>query len=449
MRLLSFLALLTVSTAGAFASADRPNIIVIFADDLGYGDLGCYGSPTIRTPHLDRMAGEGLRLTDFYAAAPLCTPSRAALLTGRYAVRSGMYGTRGVYFPDSRGGLPQSEQTLARVLQRAGYATALVGKWHLGVQPGGRPLDHGFDQALEVPYSNDMDRRPDLPASAAGLPTPPVDGWNVPLLRNGEVIERPMDQRTLTRRFTEEATRFIEDRKGQPFFLYLAHVFPHVPMFASPAFAGRSRAGPYGDAVEELDWSVGEILATLRRLGLEQRTLVIFTSDNGPWLAQRDQGGSAGPFREGKTTPWEGGQRVPALAWMPGRIAPGVAPDLAVAFDLFPTALRLAGVPAPAGVEIDGLDLSPLLFSRTALPERPFFYYVREHVQAARIGDWKLHYRVPAAAAPETAPLLYHLGRDPGERRNVAAQHPDVVARFQELLRTHLERVVPGPPMID
>ncbi len=434
-------------------AADRANLVIIFADDLGYGDLGCYGSPAIRTPHLDRMAAEGLRFTDFYSAAEVCTPSRAAILTGRYPIRSGMCGDRRVLFANSAGGLPPSEITIAEALKPHGYATAHVGKWHLGIHPGGRPLDQGFEHSFGLPYSNDMDARPDLPRGASGAPDPPHDGWNVPLLRDGQVVEQPADQTTLTRRYTEYAQQFIRENKHGPFFLYFAHTFPHVPLFASPAFKGRSRAGIYGDAVEELDWSVGQVLDTLTKEGLAQRTLVFFTSDNGPWLIMGDQGGSAGPLRDGKGSTWEGGMREPGIAWMPGRIRPGVTSELAHAMDLLPTALALAGVPLPDGVTLDGTDLGPLLFEGKPLPKRPFFYYRGDQLFAARWGQWKTHFKTqtgygqPKAEVHEP-PLLFHLGRDPSEKRNVAAGQPEVIAEIQEAVKTHQAGVVPGEPQL-
>jgi len=439
---------------GHSSAAARPNIICILADDLGYGDLGCYGSPTIRTPHLDRMAAEGLRFTDFHAAAEVCTPSRAALLTGRYAVRSGMCGNRRVLFPDSKGGLPSAEVTLAEALWANGYATAHIGKWHLGIHEGSRPLEQGFERSFGLPYSNDMDARAGLPRGSSGSPTPPPDGWNVALLRDGKVVEQPADQTTLTKRYTEAAVQFIAEKKGGPFFLYLAHTFPHVPMFASPAFKGQSRAGIYGDAVEELDWSVGEVLAALRREGIAENTLVIFTSDNGPWLTMGDQGGSAGLLKDGKGSTWEGGMRVPGIAWMPGRIKPGVTTQMAHAMDLFPTALALGETPAPEGVVLDGTDLAPLLFESKTLPQRPFFYYRGDEVFACRVGEWKAHFKTQAAygqAGPELhdPPLLFHLGRDPSEKRDVAAAHPDVITRIKKALKSHQADIVPGMPQLE
>jgi arylsulfatase A len=460
----SGLRLLLHATATAAASltlalwapaADRPpNIVIILADDLGYGDLGCYGSPTIATPNLDRMAAEGLRFTDFYVASEVCTPSRAALLTGRYPVRSGMYGKRRVLFPNSPGGLPAGEITLPEALKTRGYATAHVGKWHLGIHEGSRPLDQGFDQSFGLPYSNDMDARPDLPKGSTGSPTPPADGWNVPLLRNGEVVEKPADQVHLTGHYTEEAVKFIQQKKNQPFFLYMAHSFPHVPLFASENFKGKSRAGIYGDTVEELDWSVGQVLETLRKEGLAENTLVFFTSDNGPWLIMGAQGGSAGPLKDGKGSNWEGGMRVPGIAWWPGHIKPGVAHDPANSMDLFATSLALAGAELPKDRVIDGTDIRLLLLEGKALSERPFFYYRGDQLYACRLGEWKAHYVTQPGYGPgkrevQDPPLLFQLGLDAGEKRSLAAEHPDVLARIQEAVNQHRTGVVPGPPQLD
>jgi len=429
-------------------------MVVIFADDLGYGDLGCYGSPTIRTPHLDRMAAEGMRFTDFYVASEVCSPSRAALLTGRYPIRSGMYGPRRVLFPNSKGGLPDSEITIAEALKAKGYATAHVGKWHLGIHEGSRPLEQGFDLSVGLPYSNDMDGRPGLPKGSSGSPNPPEDGWNVPLMRNGEIIEQPAKQTALTRRYTEEAVKFIESNKQKPFFLYMAHSFPHVPLFASPAFKGKSRAGIFGDAVEELDWSVGEVLDCLRKQGLAENTLVFFTSDNGPWLIMGDQGGSAGPLKDGKGSTWEGGMRVPGIAWMPGRIQPTVNSVMTQSMDLLPTFLAMAGADKPQGVTLDGEDLSSLLFEGSPLPERPFFFYRGDKLYACRLGEWKAHFKTQTGygqAKPDLhePPLLFHLGKDPSEKRDVAAQYPEVVAQIQKAVEAHQAGVVPGKMQFD
>ncbi len=442
-------ALLAVLAISGFAAPPRPNIVVIFADDLGYGDLGCYGSPTIRTPHLDRMAAEGLRFTDFYSASEVCTPSRAALLTGRYPIRNGMCGNRRVLFPNSKGGLPPEEITIAETLREQGYATAHIGKWHLGIHEGSRPLEQGFQHSFGLPYSNDMDARPDLPRGATGSPNPPQDGWNVPLIRDGKIIEQPADQTTLTKRYTEEAVKFIQKNKEGSFFLYFAHTFPHVPMFASPAFKGKSRAGIYGDAVEELDWSVGQVLDALRTEDIAERTLVVFTSDNGPWLIMGDQGGSAGLLRDGKGSTFEGGMRVPGIAWMPGRIKPGVTSQLASTMDLLPTALALSEAKFGGKVTLDGVDLAPLLFAAKPLADRPYFYYRGDQLFACRLGEWKAHFKTQtgygaAKAEEHDPPQLYQLGRDPSEKRNVAAAHADVVAQIQEAVKLHQSSIVPG-----
>ncbi|MCH8963141.1 MAG: LLM class flavin-dependent oxidoreductase, partial [Bacteroidetes bacterium] len=301
----------------ASSRGDRPNVVILFADDLGYGDLGVYGHPTIRTPNLDRMAAEGMKFTQFYVGASVCTPSRAALLTGRLPIRSGMVNDRfRVIFPPSEGGLPADEITLAEALKTAGYTTACFGKWHLGHQPEHLPPNQGFDHYFGVPYSNDM--------SAVIYPHLEERGYTpLPLVRGTETIEEEPDQRLLTRRYTEEAIQFIRDNKDRPFFLYLPHTFPHVPLFASDAFEGKSPRGLYGDVVEELDWSTGQILATLRDLGLAENTFVFFTSDNGPWLTEKLEGGSAGLLKDGKGTTWEGGMRVPCVMRWPKRIKAG------------------------------------------------------------------------------------------------------------------------------
>ncbi len=454
--LLRILILVTLAGAGGRAVAQSggrpPNVVIIFADDLGYGDLGCYGHPSIRTPNLDRMAADGLRFTDFYSAAEVCTPSRAALLTGRYPLRSGMAGKRRVLFPNSKGGLPKDEITIADALKTKGYATAHIGKWHLGIHEGGRPQDQGFDFTLGIPYSNDMDGRQGRGPS--GSATPPADGWNVPLIRNGEIIERPVDQTTITKRYTEAAVGFIREKRAQPFFLYLAHTMPHVPLFASPDFKGRSLRGIYGDTVEEVDWSVGQVLEALRAAGLAENTLVVFTSDNGPWLTQGAQGGSAGLLREGKGSTWEGGMRVPGIAWWPGRIKPGVTSTPVNAMDLFPTALALAGAKLPTDRPIDGTDITGVLTNGATLPERPFFYYRGPQLFACRLGNFKAHFQTQAGygqAQPEkhATPLLFDVAIDPSERFDIAAKHPDVIERINAAVAAHQAKMTPGVNQLD
>jgi arylsulfatase A-like enzyme len=425
------------------ADSRPPNVVIIFADDLGYGDLGCYGHPTIRTPELDRMAAEGMKFTQFYSAAPVCTPSRAALMTGRLPIRTGMTSDkRVVLFPDSPGGLPPEEVTLAEALKERGYATGAIGKWHLGHLPQYLPTRNGFDEYFGLPYSNDMysKQRGDPP---------------VPLMRGEEIIEQPVVQETLTRRYTEEAVKFIEQHRGGPFFLYIAHTFPHIPLFASDSFRGKSARGLYGDTVEELDWSVGQVLKTLRNLKLAEDTFVFFTSDNGPWLTQHLQGGSAGLLREGKGSTWEGGMREPAIAWQPGRIPAGVTTqELGSTMDLYVTAIRMAGGEPPADRPIDGYDLRPVLYRTGPSPRQEMFFYRGIRLMAVRQGPWKAHFITQpslGAGKAEThePPLLFHLGHDPSEQYNVADKQPEVVKRLQELAADHKAHVVPGKPQLD
>ncbi|HET8737587.1 MAG TPA: sulfatase, partial [Pricia sp.] len=314
-----------------------PNFIIIFADDLGYGDLGVYGHPTIKTPNLDRMAYEGQKWTNFYAAASVCTPSRAALLTGRLPVRSGMASNEHrVLFPDSKNGLPAAEITLAEQLKDVGYATACIGKWHLGHKEQYLPTNNGFDYYFGIPYSNDMNKtggKNYKEAAKEGPSAIKIQDYNVPLMRNTEIIERPADQNTITKRYSEEAISFIKKNKEKPFLIYLAHNLPHIPLFASEEFLGKSKRGLYGDVVAEIDDGVGKILAALDEERLAENTIVVFTSDNGPWLPFKTHGGSAGLLRAGKGTTWEGGMREPAIFWGPTTVQPGRVDGLGSTLD--------------------------------------------------------------------------------------------------------------------
>jgi len=449
---------LPTSLAEAKEQTKLPNFVVIFADDLGYGDLACFGHPTIATPNLDRMAAEGMKFTQFYAAAPVCTPSRAALMTGRLPLRSGMCSNkRRVLFPNSNGGIPAEEITIAEALRSKGYATACVGKWHLGHHAQFLPTNNGFDSYLGIPYSNDMDRVNDAPKGRAAFLMPQIRFWNVPLMRNEKIIERPADQTTITRRYTEEAVRFIRQHQESPFFLYLPHSMPHVPLFRSPAFVDHSRRGLFGDVIEEVDWSVGQILDTLRELQLDENTLVFFTSDNGPWLIFNELGGSAGLLRDGKGSTWEGGMREPTLAWWPGQIQPGsISRDVASTMDIYATLHHLAGIELPTDRILDSHDLTPVLRGTGKSSRELLFYYRAYQLMAVRKGPWKMHLMTQDAYGPGSRqpvkhdpPLLFNLGHDLSEKFDVAAQHEDVIAEMQRDVERHRRAFEPAPSQLE
>ena len=425
-----------------------PNVILVFADDLGYADIGPFSTQTDatrpKTPHLDRMAAEGIRLTSFYAAQAVCSASRAALLMGTYPNRIGISGALN---HTATHGLNPDETTIAEVLKGRGYATAIYGKWHLGHQALFLPLRHGFDEYLGLPYSNDM--WPRHPQRKNFFP-------DLPLIEGDRAVEVDFDQSQLTRRYTERAVGFIERNRDTPFFLYVPHTMPHVPLFVSDRFKGTTGGGIYGDVIAELDWSVGQILDTVKRMGLDDNTLVIFTSDNGPWMSYGNHAGSPGPFRESKGTSFEGGVRVPFIARWPGRIPKGAVTDLpAMTIDLLPTVASLAGAPTPSGRIIDGRDIALLLTNpRDApAPHDALYFYWGGELHAVRRGKWKLHVphpyqsleRVgrdgsPGAYARKDLPLsLFDLVKDPAESANLADQHPDVVAMLLRDVETARE----------
>ncbi len=405
-----------------------PNVVVIFIDDMGYGDIGPFGATKQRTPHLDRMAKEGMKLTSFYAT-PVCSVSRAQMMTGCYGARISV---PGVYFPGQSVGLNPSEVTVAERLKEKGYATQMVGKWHLGDQPEFLPTRQGFDHYYGIPYSNDMLKK----SAETKVPV-------VPVLRDEKVAEL-MDgegQRRMVELYTKEAVDFITRSKDQPFYLYFAHNAVHTPIWPGAAFAGKSQNGRFGDWVEEVDWSVGQVLDTLRAQGLDKDTLVVFTSDNGPWLTKGTDGGSAGPLRGGKGSTWEGGVRVPTLAWWPGRVPAGSVNDaVAATIDLLPTFVSLAGGTVPATPVIDGRDITPILLGQSKESAREAHYYFASYdLQAVRQGRWKLALSpqpegMGKQAAKTAAGLrLYDLDAEIGEQTDVAAQHPEVVAKLKAL----------------
>lgn len=431
------LVMLSVQQIGWGQPADKekhPNIILIYADDMGYADLGCFGSTKHRTPHLDSLAKEGARLTQFYTAQAVCSASRAALLTGCYPNRIGILGALN---HRSTHGISDQELTLPEMLKSVGYQTAHFGKWHLGHLPEFLPTRHGFDTYFGIPYSNDM--WPNHPTAGKYYP-------DLPLYDGTTVIETNPDQRMLTSRFTQRAVDFIQQQKDKRFFIYLAHPMPHVPLHVSPERAGKSAGGLYGDVIEEIDWSTGQILATLSKLGLDEKTLVIFASDNGPWLSYGNHAGSAGKLREGKGTSFEGGVRVPFLARWSGKIPGGlVCNEPAMTIDVLPTLAKLTGASLPT-LPIDGKDIMPLLTSPGAKsPHEALYYFWDRELQAVRSGPWKLHLphryqtlkgkpgkdgKPDAYEVKQLEKSLFNIENDPEEKNNLLALYPDVVDKL-------------------
>ena len=428
-----------VVPSGTGRRSGKPNVVILFSDDQGYADVGIFGAKGFSTPHCDRMAAEGVRFTDFYVAQPVCGASRAALLTGCYPNRIGLAGA-----PDhtARHGIHKKETTIAEMLKDKGYATAVFGKWHLGHREKFLPLQHGFDEYFGLPYSNDM--HPAHPTSKNYYPP-------LPLMEGNKVVALDPDQSQLTKMYTERAVSFIERNRERPFFLYVPYAMPHVPLHVSDRHAGKSEQGLFGDVIMEIDWSVGRILETLKREGLDEDTLVIFTSDNGPWLSYGNHAGSAGPLREGKGTVFEGGVREPCIMRWPGTIPAGtVCREPAMTIDLLPTIAGVTGAALPP-LPIDGKDIFPLMCGTPdagSPHEALYFYYRKNDLQALRSGDWKLIFPhkdrsltgtvgrdgMPGGYTyPEAGLELYNLRDDVGETRDVAADHPDIVARLQAL----------------
>ncbi len=442
----------------AEAANEQPNIVVIFNDDQGYQDLSCFGSPNIKTPRVDQMAAEGMKFTSFMVASAVCSPSRAALLTGCYPNRVGV---PSVFFPDrGKGGLAPEHVTIAEMLKTVGYNTAAVGKWHLGDELKYLPTNQGFDSYYGIPYSNDMypastmkyaddclflegQSHETLKEAFAGKLRAggnPISMKNkVPLMRGEECVEFPADQTTITRRYTDEGIQFISEsvKEGKPFFLYLANSMPHIPLYVSPEFEGKSARGLYGDVIEEIDFNTGRVLDHLKALGIEENTLVIFTTDNGPWLSQKENGGSALPLFEGKFTTFEGGQRVPCVMKWPGHIPAGtVCDELASTIDLMPTFAAITGAALPTVQPLDGKDILGLLMNQPGAksPHEYFFY----NQSAVRNGDWKYHakeqFKFAEIARESKGPTLYNLKEDIGESNNVIDQHPEIAERLQKAL---------------
>jgi arylsulfatase A-like enzyme len=432
-----------------FAQANKPNFIIIFTDDQGYGDLSCFGSKTIKTPNIDRLASEGRKFTNFMVASPVCTPSRAALLTACYPKRIGMH--QHVLFPASKKGLHPSENTIADHLKSQDYATACFGKWHLGHHPEVLPTANGFDTYYGIPYSNDMNH-PDNKGKPKGGPDgmdilwndpeSTLTKWKTPLFEDEKIVELPVDQRTITRRCTQKAIDFVKAHQDKPFFVYLPHSMPHIPLYVPDEVRDPDPKKAYISTIEHIDSEVGRLLKALDELKLTGNTYVIYTTDNGPWLSFKHHGGSAGPLREGKGTTFEGGQRVPCLMRGPGIPAGTVCNELTGTIDILPSIAAITGTPLPEGRKIDGLDASGLWHgSADKSPREEFVHYTSNgRLEGLRQGNWKLLVKVPRprrnqkqqAAAKPAQILLFDLSKDVGEQNNLAEQHPEVVTKLRE-----------------
>ena len=441
------------------------NFIVVFVDDMGYGDVSSYGHPTIKTPNLDRMSYQGQKWTQFYSASSVCTPSRAALMTGRLPIRNGMIGssTR-VLFPNSDFGLPNSEITIAEKLKENGYKTAAIGKWHLGHKEEYLPLQHGFDYYYGIPYSNDMNAINAVTCCPGNNYWPQYDkkiinsdNYNVPLMENNKIVERPADQTTITKRFTQKTIEKINELKDDKFFIYLAHSLPHIPLYASEDFLGKSKNGLYGDVIEEIDHGVGAIINELKKNNLDKNTIVVFTSDNGPWLPFETHGGSAGLLREGKGMTWEGGHRVPGIFWG-ADIKPGVIDQIGSTMDILPTIIDFTNAEKISDRVIDGLSIKQTLLNRTSSERNKIIFYREREIYAVRYGDYKAHFIIKGAYNyPEGSnkkivlenPLLYNLSIDPSEKFNIAKKFPKKVKEIKKIAEDHLKSFEPPKSLLE
>ncbi|WKN41227.1 sulfatase family protein [Tunicatimonas pelagia] len=414
--------LLSVFTFAGYAqqSTDLPNIVFIYADDMGYGDVGCYGAEDIKTPNMDQIARNGIKFSEFYSVSPVCSPSRYGLMTGRYPARDGIHG---VFFPTSWTGMDTTEVTMADMLKSVGYATGVVGKWHLGHRQQYLPLQRGFDYYFGIPYSNDMSA--------------------VVYLEGNKLVEEDVDQHYTTQTYTEKAVQFIDDHQDEPFFLYIPHSMPHVPIYASEQFEDSSDRGLYGDVIQELDWSVGEVLKKLQEVGVDENTIVVVSSDNGPWLTMIEHGGSAGPLRAGKQTTFEGGMRVPCVMQWKAQVEPNQTIDgMHNMMDWFPTFAAITGASVPNDRPIDGENIAPVLLEGEERGGDQFMYYSHQtgKIAAYRKGDWKIKLpmekpyngRYTYAGEEPHGILLFNLAEDRGEQTNLADEHPEMVAQMQQ-----------------
>ena len=444
MKSYVFTFLLCVWSVSHAIANDKVNVVLIFADDQGYGDLGCFGSEKIKTPNIDQMAKEGRKFTNFMVASPVCTPSRAALLTGCYPKRVGLH--QHVLFPSSTKGLHPDEYTLADHFKSQGYATACYGKWHLGHHPETLPRQNGFDHYFGIPYSNDMNH-PDNKGKPKGGPDgmdilwndpeSTLTKWKTPLIENEKIVELPVDQRTITRRCTDKTISFIKKNKDNPFFVYVPHSMPHIPLYVPDEIRDPNPLNAYTCVIEHIDAEVGRIIKTIKELKLDQKTIVIYTTDNGPWLPFKHHGGSAGPLREGKGTTFEGGQRVPCVMWGPSRIpANTVCDELMGTIDLLPSLAAIMKRKIPSQKKIDGLDASNLILGTGLTPRKEFLHYTsRGELEGIRSGEWKLLRKKPRNKKQAEMVMLFNLSKDLSEENNLALEQPAIVARLSSRMQ--------------